>query len=59
MSLQRLGTKHMTSTACWDTSEKKSTVIIGKEASSDHVSIANQPSPSPPVELEEPRRLRR
>lgn len=45
MSLQRLGTKHMTSTACWVTGEERSIVIVEKEASSEHVSTLNQPPP--------------
>lgn len=45
MSLQRLGTKHMTSTACWVAGEERGIVIVEKEASSDHVSTLNQPPP--------------
>lgn len=42
MSLQRLGTKHMTSTACWDAGKERSVVNAGKEASSD---LFSQPPP--------------
>lgn len=31
MSLQHLGTKHMTSTACWVAGEERSIVIVEKE----------------------------
>ncbi|CAK7298081.1 hypothetical protein VULLAG_LOCUS6603 [Vulpes lagopus] len=40
---KRLGTKHMTSTACWVAGEEMSIVIVEKKASSDHVSTLNQP----------------
>lgn len=58
MSLQRLGTKHMTSTACWDTGKERNMVMVGKEASSDHVSTLNQPPPKNEAALHHPRSWR-
>lgn len=55
MSLQRLGTKHMTSTACWVAGEERGIVIVEKEASSDHVSTLNQPPPKNQTAQNHPR----
>lgn len=59
MSLQRLGTKHMTSTARWDAGKERRVVIVGKEPSSEHVSTPNLPLPKIQTVLHHPGQIQK